>query len=86
MYKVANILAMVVVVVAVVNDILVAVVVDTIVVIVDIAFLCQYPIELVCSQLSWLSSSLSDLPLSETLATFAAAGFESWASSMSLSL
>ena len=86
MYKVANILAMVFIVVAVVNNILVAVVVDTIVVIVDIAFLCQYPTELDCSQLSSLSSSLSDLPLSETLETFAAAGFESWASSSSLSL
>ena len=68
MYKVAEILVMVVVVVAVV----------------DVAFLSQYPIELDCSQLSSLSSSLSDLPLSETLETFAAAGFESLSSLLSL--
>ena len=95
MYKVADILVMVVVVVAVVDDILVSVVVDAIVVVVDVAFLSQYPIELDCSQLSSLSSSLSaasfltflalvDLLSSETLATFAAAGFESWASSLLL--
>ena len=104
---------MVVVVVAAVNDILVSVVVDAIVVAVNVAFLSQYPIELDCSQLSLLSSSLSaasflgkkdvmglldffnsglvtffalvDLPSSETLATFAAAGFESWVSSSSSS-
>ena len=68
MYKVAKILVMVVVVVAVV----------------DVAFLSQYPVELDCSQLSSLSSSLSDLPLSESLATFTAAGFESLSSLLSL--
>jgi hypothetical protein len=49
---------MVVVVVAAVDDILVSVVVDAIVVAVNVAFLSQYPIELDCSQLSSLSSSL----------------------------